>query len=92
MAMLPARIILAGGFGLVLAYLVARMFVTPAKWALKSVVNVAIAVVVIWTWDRVMGATGFLIGLHPVTAGVVGVLGIPGFLLVLAARALIIGW
>ncbi len=92
MTMLPARIMLAGGFGLVLAYLVARMFVTPAKWMMKTLVNVAIAVVVIWTWDRVMGPTGFLIGLNPVTAGVVGVLGVPGFLLVLTARVLIMGW
>lgn len=92
MFMIPARIILAGGFGLVLFYLVARMFVTPTRWMMKTLLNVAIAVVVIWTWDRVLGATGFRIGLNPVTAGVVGVLGVPGFLLVLVARVLIIGW
>ncbi|PSR32884.1 MAG: hypothetical protein C7B46_12425 [Sulfobacillus benefaciens] len=91
MAMLQPKDILAGVFGILVVYLLTRVFSGWARWMVRSVINIAVAVLVLWAWDRTLGA-GFHIGINPITASVVGLLGVPGFLLVLAARALTLGW
>ncbi|MHB1612020.1 MAG: pro-sigmaK processing inhibitor BofA family protein [Sulfobacillus sp.] len=90
--MLQPKEILAGVFGVLMLYLLGRMVGSPLRWIARNAINVAVAVIVLWAWDRLMGFTGFYIGVNPVTAAVVGLLGVPGFLLVLAARALTLGW
>ncbi|MCL4521740.1 MAG: pro-sigmaK processing inhibitor BofA family protein [Firmicutes bacterium] len=79
-------VILAGGMGLVLLLVVARLFWRPLQWIGRVLANSLLAVVAIFLWNHWADHHGLGIGLNPVTALAVGILGIPGFALLLALR------
>lgn len=68
--------------GLVLLFLVAvclRLFAAPLKLALKVAVNSALGFGAVWLLNLTTAVTGLSLGLNIFNAVVIGILGIPGF-------------
>ncbi len=77
-----------GGGGLIFLLIGYRLFPRLWRWLVRMLTNSALAVVGIFLWNQWALGRGLAVGLNPVTALVVGVLGVPGFALVLAVRVL----
>lgn len=76
-------VILAYALGLVLLYLVGWILIIPLKYLVKLLINGIIGGIVLFGLNFVGGFIGFSIGINPITALVVGFLGIPGVILLL---------
>ena len=74
--------LLAYAFGLLLVYAVARVLYTPLRWALTLLINGLLGGAALWLLNWIGGLFGFSLPLNPLTALLVGVLGIPGLVLV----------
>lgn len=77
-------------FGGVLLYVIVRVFRSPVQWALRVLINGALGLVALWGWNMLFIHHGWAIGLNPVTGVTVGLLGPPGFLLLVAVKVLIL--
>ncbi|MCI2056583.1 MAG: pro-sigmaK processing inhibitor BofA family protein [Oscillibacter sp.] len=63
-----------------------RVFRTPLKLAVKLLVNTLLGFLALWAVNLTAGITGFALGLNIWNALTVGVLGLPGFLLLLLVQ------
>lgn len=84
------RDILGIVFAVLLLYVVVRVFDSPARWAVRVMVNGAVGLAALWAWDMLFRTHGWTIGLNPVTGLTIGLLGSPGFLLLIAVKVLIL--
>lgn len=76
----------AYALALVVLYLFVRAFAGPLRAVFALVARLAVGGAAVWALDLVAGAWGVHIGLNPVTALVVGILGVPGAGLLVALR------
>ena len=77
------------GLGLVLLFLavaVVRLFSAPLKLALRLAVNAALGFGAMWLLNLTTAVTGLSLGLNLFNGLVVGILGIPGFLLLVLVK------
>lgn len=74
-------ILLAYAFGMLLLYLLGYLFLVPLKTAAKLVANSAAAGVLLLVINLVGGRFGFLLPLNLFSALLVGMLGLPGLVL-----------
>jgi len=74
-------VIAAYGLGIVLLYIVSRIFFMPLRLLWRLVYNAVIGGVMLWGLNFVGSHFGFTIAINPVTALVAGFLGIPGVIL-----------
>ena len=75
--------------GLVLLFLavaVVRLFSAPLKLALRLAVNAVLGFGAMWLLNLTTAVTGLSLGLNLFNGLVVGILGIPGFLLLLLVK------
>lgn len=75
--------------GLVLLFLVVvclRLFAAPLKLALKVVFNSALGFGALWLLNLTTTVTGLSLGLNIFNAAVIGILGVPGFGLLLLVQ------
>ena len=75
--------------GLTLLFLVVvclRLFAAPLKLALKVVFNSALGFGALWLLNLTTAATGLSLGLNIFNAAVIGILGVPGFGLLLLVQ------
>lgn len=75
--------------GLTLLFLVVvclRLFVAPLKLALKVVFNSALGFGALWLLNLTTTVTGLSLGLNIFNAAVIGILGVPGFGLLLLVQ------
>lgn len=75
--------------GLTLLFLVVvclRLFVAPLKLALKVVFNSALGFGALWLLNLTTAVTGLSLGLNIFNAAVIGILGVPGFGLLLLVQ------
>ena len=75
--------------GLLLAFFLItllRLFSTPLKLVLKLLVNTALGFAALWAVNATAAFTGIALGLNLWNALVVGVLGLPGFVLLLLVQ------
>lgn len=75
--------------GMLIAFLVIalfRVFRTPLKLALKLLLNTLLGFLALWVVNLMAGITGFSIGLNIWNALTVGILGVPGFVLLLLLK------
>lgn len=79
-------IILAYVFGLVLLFFIGWFLVIPIRFVFKLVVNGIIGGIVLVILNFIGGFIGITIGINPITALIVGFLGIPGILLLLIVQ------
>ena len=75
--------------GLTLLFLVVvclRLFAAPLKLALKVVFNSALGFGALWLLNLTTTVTGLSLGLNIFNAAVIGILGVPGFGLLLVVQ------
>ena len=75
--------------GLLLAFFLItllRIFRTPLRLALKLLMNTALGFLALWAVNATAAVTGVALGLNLLNALTVGVLGLPGFVLLLLAQ------
>lgn len=78
--------ILAFGGGILILFLICKLLAVPLKIILKLVGNAIVGAVVLILFNLVGGIFGFTLPLNALNALVVGVLGIPGILLLVVLR------
>ena len=84
--------ILAYAFGLLLLYVVGRALIVPLKIVIRLVYNALIGGVVLLLLNFIGGYFGLHIALNPVTALIVGFLGVPGIIMLLVLQYILIGY
>lgn len=77
-------IFLAYAMGMLLVYLTGKYLMVPVKWLARLMVNSVIGGVIIFAIDCLGANLNVFVPLNPVTAVIVGVLGLPGVLLLVA--------
>ena len=63
-----------------------RIFQTPLRLALKLLVNTLFGFLALWVVNLTAGITGIALGLNLWNALVIGILGLPGFVLLLLTQ------
>lgn len=63
-----------------------RIFQTPLRLALKLLVNTLFGFLALWAVNLTAGFTGIALGLNLWNALVIGILGLPGFVLLLLTQ------
>ena len=70
-------------------FVIGRIFIVPIKWILKLAVNFVLGGFLIWSINLIGGVWGFHIGLNIWTSILVGILGVPGAIFLVAVKFLI---
>lgn len=91
MPVLPGEfnVILAYLFGIILIYLVGRVFLMPLRIVLKFIYNGLVGGVMLWVLNLVGAHIGFTIAINPLTALIAGFLGLPGIVLLVLFKIFI---
>ena len=84
------NVLLAYVFGIILIYLVGRMFLMPIKLIFRLVYNALIGGAMLWLLNFVGTYIGFNIPINPITALVAGFLGLPGVILLILFKVFIV--
>lgn len=74
-------IVFAAFFLLIMIYIVVRVMFKPIRWLVKLIVNSIVALVGIMVINIIGNYFGFHLPINPVSVIGVGVLGVPGLLL-----------
>lgn len=83
-------VFLSYAFGLFLLYLIARLFLVPLRILLRLLYNGVIGGLLLWLVNLVGGFFGVMIPINPITALAAGFLGVPGVILLLLLRNLLL--
>ncbi len=83
--------IVAYAFGLLLLYVVAYILYVPLRLILRLLYNAIIGGILLWAVNLVGGFFGVSVPINPVTALLAGFLGIPGVVLIIALRYIVVG-
>ena len=84
--MVDVNLFIAYAFGIILIYLIGRMFLMPVKLVFRLIYNGIIGGVILWIINMIGVHFGFTVPLNPITALVVGFLGLPGVVLLILYR------
>jgi len=87
---IPFSIIIAYALGLILLYIAGWLLLVPLKMLLKFILNGIIGGIVLWVLNLVGGLIGVKIAINPLTALLVGFLGIPGIILILLLQFILV--
>lgn len=87
---LELNVVLAYLFGIILIYLVARVFLMPIKLVFKLLYNALIGGAMLWLVNFVGAYFDFTIAINPVTALIAGFLGVPGVVLLILFKIFIV--
>lgn len=88
---MDASTIVAYAFGLFLLYIVAYILYVPLKVIVRLIYNAIIGGLLLWLVNLVGGVFGLSVAINPVTALIVGFLGIPGVVLIIALKYVVAG-
>ncbi|NMA01888.1 MAG: pro-sigmaK processing inhibitor BofA [Clostridia bacterium] len=83
-------IVFAAFFLLILIYIVVRVMFKPIKWLVKLIVNSILALVGIMVINIIGNYFGYHLPINPVSVIGVGVLGVPGLLLLILMNFLML--
>ena len=78
--------ILAFFFGLLVLYLVGKLMYFPLKIVLRLLGNAVVGGIFLLLFNVIGGFWGLSIGINVITALVVGIIGVPGIILLLLLR------
>lgn len=81
--------ILAFLFGLVLLYIIGLILVIPIKVIFKLIVNGIIGGVILFLFNLIGRLFGLAIAINPLNAIIVGLLGVPGVVLLLILQVIL---
>ncbi|NMB02398.1 MAG: pro-sigmaK processing inhibitor BofA [Firmicutes bacterium] len=82
-------VIVAYVAGVLIIYALGKMLLIPLRTIFNLVVNAVIGGGVLLLVNLIGGYWGFHVGVNPITALVVGLLGVPGVILIIALRLLL---
>ena len=82
------NVLIVGGCALAI-FIIGKIFLFPIKKILKLVINTIIGGVIIYIINLIGASFGFHIGLNVITSLVVGILGIPGAILLVILKLII---
>lgn len=85
------HIIAAYLFGLILLLVLARLLYVPLRLIGRLVINAFVGLFLLVLFNTIGGLVGLHIALNPVTALVVGFLGIPGVVVLFVIRHVVLG-
>jgi len=80
---IPFGVVIGYAAGLVLLYLVGWLLLVPLKKLLKFIYNVILGGIILWILNLVGGLINITVAINPITALIVGFLGVPGIILIL---------
>jgi inhibitor of the pro-sigma K processing machinery len=83
-------VFLSYAFGLLLLYLIARLFFVPLRILMRLLYNGIIGGLLLWLVNLVGSFFGVTIPINPLTALAAGFLGVPGVVLLLLLRNLLL--
>ena len=86
--MFDSSSIFAYAIGLVLIFVLCRLFIKPIKWMLRLLVNAAIGGLFLAAVNFAGGFAGITVVISPLSALLAGLLGVPGVLLVILLQYL----
>ena len=81
--------ILAFLFGLVLLYIIGMLLVIPLKVIFKLIINGIIGGIILFLFNLLGGLFGLGIAINPLNAIIVGLLGVPGVVLLLILQVIL---
>lgn len=81
--------VLAFLLGLVLLYIVGLLLVVPIKLLMKLLLNGIIGGVALFLFNLIGGLFGAYIAINPLNAIIVGILGVPGVILLLVMQVIL---
>lgn len=84
--------VIAYAFGLVLLYVLARLLILPLRLALKFIYNAIIGGIALVILNFFGGYIGLHIAINPITALIVGFLGIPGVIMLILIKYILAGF
>lgn len=87
---IPFGIIAAYALGLVLLYVVGWLLLVPFKMILKFIYNGILGGLILWLLNILGGLIHVTIAINPVTALLVGFLGVPGIILILLLQFILL--
>lgn len=82
-------VIIAYVAGVLFLYALGKMLLIPLRTVFNLIVNAVIGGGVLLLINLVGSYWGFVVGVNPITALIVGLLGVPGVLLIIALRFLL---
>ncbi len=82
-------VIVAYVAGVLILYALGKMLLIPLRNIFHLVVNAVIGGGVLLVINFIGGFWGFVVGVNPITALVVGLLGVPGVILIIALRLIL---
>ncbi len=80
---IPFSIIIGYAIGLVLLYFVGWLLLVPLKKLLKFIYNGILGGIILWILNLIGGLIHVKVAINPITALIVGFLGVPGVILIL---------
>lgn len=89
MGIADVGIILAYSAGIMLIFMISWIFVKPFKFLGRLILNSLLGALFLIIFNYFSKYTGIYIGVNEVTALILGVLGIPGFIAILVVKLLI---
>ncbi len=75
--------VFAYAIGLVLLFILCRVFIRPLRWILKLLINGVLGGLILAAVNFAGGFAGFYVIISPLSAFIAGCLGVPGVLLVI---------
>ena len=84
-------VIVAYVTGVLFVYVLGKMLLVPLKVIFNLIVNAVIGGGVLLVMNLIGSFWGFTVGVNPITALIVGLLGVPGVVLLVALRLLLNG-
>lgn len=76
-------IFLAYAAGMLVVYLIGRYMLIPLKWTGRLMMNSLFGGIIIFVINYIGGNLGILLPLNIFTAGITGILGVPGLVMLL---------
>ncbi|MGB3960230.1 MAG: pro-sigmaK processing inhibitor BofA family protein [bacterium] len=83
-------VLISYAFGLLLLYLIARLFLVPLRILVRLLYNGIIGGLLLWLVNLVGSFFGVMIPINPITALAAGFLGVPGVILLLLLQYLLL--
>jgi len=82
-------IVMAYSAGIMLIFMISWIFVKPLKFLVRLILNSVLGALFLIIFNYFGQFTGIYIGVNEVTALLIGILGIPGFIAILLLKLLI---
>jgi inhibitor of the pro-sigma K processing machinery len=83
-------LVMVYAFGLFLLYVLAYIFYVPLQYAMKLLTGMLLGGGLLWVTNILGSRLGFSIAINPVTTLISGTLGIPGVVLLVALKNLVL--